>query len=456
MNKKKIKLIHLICFLLVFTIGFGLPEMVQGIDDENESDATSQEEWTMFQNDPSHLGFTNNTAPSTSKIRWKAYIGRKMTSAVVKAGRVFIGGDSTLYCLDASDGSFLWKFGPNAVVFCPVVDEQSVYVAYRKTISCLDVVNGLIKWQYSINESATSPLLFEGKIYVGSEAEGLEDNFIYCLDAQSGALLWKYRSDWSINACPGGKHGRIYFGSYIHPRGSVSCLNATTGSLLWDYHDFPNSQSPADSPIVIGNKHIYIGTVPVALPGDQIGYVYCLNSSNGSFLWRRKLPGAIYASPALAYERLFVGCGSNEKSLFCLNVSEGSILWKWGRKGGGVLSSPALAKEKVYVGAGAWVCCFNMTNGALHWFYDTQYYVDRCSPAIAYGVLYIGSGDAREGGGGAMYCFGSPEQFIPHPNQVPHPKQDNKWISWILLGLGIAMTIGVFIFLMFYIKRKRK
>lgn len=134
--------------------------------------------------------------------KWDAYAGQRdlppMRSydlsfqPIVAAGSVFFGSsaDDTLYCVDAAEGSQRWSY----------------------------VTEGPIR---------TAPTYADGHVLFGSD-----DGFAYCLNAEDGALVWKYRPVQTerlilnngrfipFHPCRTGvlvDHGRAYFGCALLP-----------------------------------------------------------------------------------------------------------------------------------------------------------------------------------------------------------------------------------------------
>ena len=69
-------------------------------------------------------------------------------------------------------------------------------------------------------------------VYYGSSA----DDQVYCLDAATGALRWRFFTDGPVRLAPTVADGRVYFSS---DDGYAYCVRADTGALVWKY-------SPAD------------------------------------------------------------------------------------------------------------------------------------------------------------------------------------------------------------------
>ena len=90
-----------------------------------------------------------------------------------------------------------------------------------------------------------APTVWQGKVYVGSD-----DGFVYCLDAQSGELIWKFRagpcderilgngrmiSRWPVRTGVLVDNGVAYFGAGVFPFEGVYlyALRAKDGKLIW-------------------------------------------------------------------------------------------------------------------------------------------------------------------------------------------------------------------------------
>src|ERR1039458_376290 len=73
--------------------------------------AASSDDWSMFRGDLSHTGYSS-TAPATSNnLLWKLDTGTPVgSSAAVVDGKVYVASnDGSIYCLNAADGSQIWK-----------------------------------------------------------------------------------------------------------------------------------------------------------------------------------------------------------------------------------------------------------------------------------------------------------------------------------------------------------
>ena len=72
-----------------------------------------------------------------------------------------------------------------------------------------------------------SPTVTNGVVYAGSN-----DDHIYALDAETGALLWGFETGGGIRSSPTVANDIVYVGSNDN---HVYALDASTGDLLWSH-----------------------------------------------------------------------------------------------------------------------------------------------------------------------------------------------------------------------------
>jgi len=342
--------------------------------------------WPMFRHDPIHTGYSTSTAPNTNDTIWMYPTGNVMVwwwkgSPVVADGKVFTGGGSWVYALNASTGAKLWHYVTGwCVESTPAVSDGKVYVGSMDSkVYALDATTGAQIWSYTTGYRIhSSPTVAYGKVYIGSG-----DRKVYALDAATGAYVWSYETNDFVVSSPAVANGMVYVGSMDC---RVYALNATTGAYIWHYW---TGASVYSSPAVLDGK-VYVAS-PISL--------YALNATTGEEIWEAYLKGS-EASPAVAYGKIYMSSGD---AVYALNASTGEVIWNYSLLG---TSSPSVADGKVYVGSSdGKIYALDAYTGEFLWSYATGDVVST-SPAVADGKVCVMSEN------GKVHAFGSHDVAI--------------------------------------------
>jgi outer membrane protein assembly factor BamB len=396
----------LIAVIIILYVGASIVPSISGnseiqktlsqINEPATAPSSTTDWWPMFHHDLQHTGYSTSTAPNTNNILWNVSIGGYgiESSPAVVDGKVYIARASNpgkVYCLDALNGTCIWNYTVQGSIgsSSPAVADEKVYVGSGYRLYCLNALTGVHQWNYSgIYAQYNSPTVAYGKVYIGSD----DDAKVYCLNAGSGAHIWNYTTGGHIEiSSPAVWDGKIYIGS---SDGKIYCLNAYNGTPIWNY---PTAELIASSPTV-ANGRVYVTSYDDSL--------YCLNATNGNLLWAYTVGYGIFPSPAIAYDKVYFG--DNEGVVYCIDAENGNYIWSYETgEIKAIYSSPAVADEKVYVGQldTGKIYCLDAETGAKIWDYATSA-VDGIwsSPAVANGKVYIGSEDSK------VFCFGSENQ----------------------------------------------
>ena len=130
----------------------------------------------------------------------------------------------------------------------PVVMGKTLFLCspHNDSVTAINTETGVEKWKfYTDGPVRFAPVAWENRVFAASD-----DGCLYCLNAATGKLVWKFRavpskrkiigngrlmSVWPVRGGPVLKDGRIYFAAGIWPFEGVFvyALEAETGKVIW-------------------------------------------------------------------------------------------------------------------------------------------------------------------------------------------------------------------------------
>ncbi|MFC1603844.1 PQQ-binding-like beta-propeller repeat protein [Planctomycetota bacterium] len=215
-------------------------------------------DWPTFRHDAGRSGAINTTIkPTGLKSTWRSKLGGKLSTLVVAGGKLYVASadDHSVHALDVEAGEPVWSFTTGGRVDSP-------------------------------------PTIWQGRALFGSA-----DGYVYCLNADDGKLVWRYRAapeDWRMMAYDQIESLWPVHGSVLIQNDVLYCvagrsmfvdgglrmlrLDPATGSKL--------SETILDDkdPVTQENLQVHIQglNMPVAMPD--------ILSSDGRYVYMRSLP----------------------------------------------------------------------------------------------------------------------------------------------------------------------
>jgi outer membrane protein assembly factor BamB len=391
-------------------------------------------DWSMFRGNAEQPGVAVGQAGPTNLVYKWVYTtdGPVTSSAAVVQGKVYIGSfDKNLYCLDAYTGAKIWSFATaDRVLASPAVYCGAVYTGIEDgTMYCLNANTGATIWTKTGFETSdiayaaaafsirSSPIISDGKIYIGSTA----DYKIYCIDAATGNIVWQYQTNGPVGSSAVVVGGVVYQAStdnYLY------ALNANTGALIWKSlvpydNDQPIATVPPFDPSwarSVGRSVFQICSVAPApdlglvfITGNRdyrndtqnVGNFFAFNMTSGEMVWKRIVPGGNFGTASPAYFNGVIYHSFGQYS-YGLNATNGNTIWScWTTFQG--FSSPTVADDvgfaKMYYGNGFYTLNVIDTRTGTRTAWQTTGSQIISSPAIWENKVYVGSADFN------VYCF---------------------------------------------------
>ena len=183
-------------------------------------------------------GFAANTGEIIfSSAMAASDIGTVKSGATIGGGKIFvvtvnINGSSTIFGLNEF-GIRDWERLLNGVTEASsAFAYNTVYIPTSNVTYALDVENGTVKWSRPLDGeySVSSPAVADGKVYFG-----LDNGYVYALDAFTGDVIWSYKTEGAVQSSPAISDGLLFVGSndgnlYAIGTPAIQVFNAGT----WD------------------------------------------------------------------------------------------------------------------------------------------------------------------------------------------------------------------------------
>ena len=356
------------------------------------SDGNNSDEWGIFRGNPSLSGYTNVSLPDNPVLLWtfKSETYTKSSPVVYKKITYWSNRRGRIFGVNI-EGKQVFDYAfETAIDATPMIYDSVLYIGrIDGNLSAISLAKQDTLWNFETwGQISASPnrIKFEGKdaIIVGSY-----DNYLYCIDSESGKENNRYESGYYINGAVAQSNNFVVYGGCDGWFRVVDCISGIqTDSLEMEAY-IP--ASPA-----INNDWCYIA--------DYAGNIYEIKLEKGKIVSSGKIiesndeSRTFVSVPAVSDKIVYVV--SDDRYLYAINRKDGSIAWKYLLKGDTGESSPVICNNKLIVCTKTGIVSIhNAKTGNVLWEYDTGEQIF-ASPAVINGYFYILTFK------GTLFCFG--------------------------------------------------
>jgi outer membrane protein assembly factor BamB len=192
---------------------------------------------------------------------------------------LFGGGDGWLRAYDAASGHEVWRFDGNP--------KDARYLPYPGVLSRSFIV--------------ASPVFADGRVFIAmgqSPGHGNAPSFIHAInpngrgDVTTSRLLWSSREVGRVVGTPIEKDGLLYVGDV---GGTIHCLDAATGAQLWKHE----TNAAIWGSLLLAGDRLYVG--------NEEGLMTVLRAGRRKELLAEiEMDAPLYSPPALAGDALYL------------------------------------------------------------------------------------------------------------------------------------------------------
>lgn len=227
-----------------------------GLPDEQQYDTAT---WPMLAANPERTSWTSTEVKGNLKLAWyrpiEPYIPYKV-QPIAANGKIYVSTARGLYAFNAANGDLAWVYATalplgHSPTIATVNGKTVAFVGgYDRVIHAIDDSTGKDLAGYSPYVAGagfeTNPLVINNTIYAGNR-----DGYFYALNAATGGLIRRYKTDGPILYSAAYKNGVVYFASndsYAY------ALNAGNFNLIWKSAKLPTSGFHSFWPVIYTDK----------------------------------------------------------------------------------------------------------------------------------------------------------------------------------------------------------
>ncbi len=179
---------------------------------------------------------------TTGKNLWSVAIGTGTPHPGLTYfnGRVYVGGSYAFYCLNAADGTQIWRYPlPSVVVSTAAIDAHTVYFgALDGSFIALDAQSGAMRWQIACGNPFIAPAtIVNGVIYIGDSA-----GYLWAIDARHGTYYWRTFAGANEENDAGTQYAVINYQPVVYGNlvavaagDTLSAIDLVTGVRRWPF-----------------------------------------------------------------------------------------------------------------------------------------------------------------------------------------------------------------------------
>jgi outer membrane protein assembly factor BamB len=209
-------------------------------------------------------------------------------------------------------------------------DSVIVVGSYDNFVHCVNAKSGKLVWRFETQNYVNGvPTIYNNK----SVVFGGCDSVLYIVGLEDGKLIRSVEVEAPIAASVSVADGIGYVGNMDR---AVMAFDLETGNIVWNYRqkNFPYFSSPAVTP-----EFVLIG-------GRDKG-LHCINRITGKQEWRFSARGRIDSSPTVAGDKVVFG--SMDGKLYVISLDSGEEISSY-EVGESISSTPAVLSDRILVG----------------------------------------------------------------------------------------------------------
>ena len=329
--------------------------------------ALSQKDNSKIINAFSDRVFNGDGYQPLESLKWKYKTdGKIFSSPIAKDGVVYIGSeDGFLSAIDEKSGNLKWKFKTNGAIHSSLsLYENIIYFgSFDGNYYAVNTKNGKLIWKFKTGGEhwlgevglggmkpetqymedlwdfyLSSPVVYE-KGKSACVIFGSSDSTIYSVDAKTGELKWKFKTNGPVHGTPVIDKNKIYVGGWD---ATLHALEAESGKLVWQFQTGTQTGFKGiQSSVAVHDGKVYFGA--------REPFFFALNADTGKLVWKYDAENSWILSSATIKDNIVYVGTSDTYALLALDAKTGTEKYRF-KTNGWTYSSPVIAGNTIYIG----------------------------------------------------------------------------------------------------------
>lgn len=227
---------------------------------------------------------------------------------------------ANVFSIDISTGKLLWSFATQgSIAMPPTVGHSQVFIASdvgnTHFLRALDAQNGALIWKYTRGQPPECMCSYPSTLTGGLLFAQTDGHSLYAFNPSGVApsqRLWSFDGDGALLTAPVVSDGVVIVGSSDR---NVYGLDTKTGKTLWAG---TTGYAFTANPLIVGN---------IVVIGDQGGNIDAFDLKTGKSLWNFGTGGPI--DDAAITKGTSAYLVSEDHNVYTLNVTNGQAVWQY-------------------------------------------------------------------------------------------------------------------------------
>jgi outer membrane protein assembly factor BamB len=210
-----------------------------------------------------------------------AYDGNFLAAAV-DVRPPHLAGNGKVVCY-SPEGDRLWEAPANNFNLSALAagDGRAYYATADKQLHCLDLATRQDRWAVSLPQwTASAPLVVAGRLYLPSGWLPGGDGYLACRSLDDGGELWRAPLAGACLDAPTYADGRLFV---VADGRTLFALDAQTGAVLWRYQ----AERGLSSPPTAAHGQVYLGAKERGVDGARTYALHAIDLDTGRLRWRQ-------------------------------------------------------------------------------------------------------------------------------------------------------------------------